>query len=67
MAMPMASQRNPNTGMVMYLLPFQQRLKNTLALMKTTKAVDFLLVLAPDFVFFAAGGDFVFFCKLYLF
>lgn len=44
-----------------YLLPLKQRLKNSLPLMKSTKAVDFLLVLAPDFVFFAAGGDFFFF------
>lgn len=44
-----------------YLLPLKQRLKNSLPLMKPTKAVNLLLVLAPDFVFFAAGSDFFFF------
>jgi len=55
-------QRNPIPGeRKTYLLPLKQRFKHSLPLMKTTKAVDLLLVLAPDFVFFAAGGDFVFF------
>lgn len=34
--------------------------------MKPTKAVNLFLVLAPDLVFFAAGGDFFFFRELFI-